>query len=238
MPSPAESLVLGLLHGPAELLPVSSSAHAALAVRALGEEPSKELEVALHAGTLLALGPVRPSLFILAATLPPAAAAALLERPIEQRLGGPRTVAAGLVAGGIAMALADRRGGTRETLRASEGWWYGLAQCAALWPGVSRLGATLTAGRLLGLTRPAAYETATHVSVPIVAGAVALKGVRVAARLRGGDTSGLGSLAAAVVGSAVSTRVARRLIPPSSAPRLWPFAVYRAALACTVLSRA
>src|SRR4051812_14888336 len=144
MPSPASALALGLLHGPAELLPVSSSAHAALALRALGEEPSKELEVALHAGTLLALGPVRPSLFVLAATLPPAAAAALLEEPIEQRLGGPRTVAAGLVVGGIAMAVADRRQGRRTQTRASEGWWYGLAQAAALWPGVSRLGATLT----------------------------------------------------------------------------------------------
>ena len=230
MPSAAESFLLGLLHGPAELLPVSSSAHAALALRARGLEPSKELEVALHAGTLLAIGPVRPSRLLAAATLPPALAGVLLERPIERRLGGPRTVAAGLVAGGIAMALADRREGTRTSLRAAEGWWLGLAQATALWPGVSRLGATLTAARLLRLDREAAYATAMDASVPVVAGAVALKGVRVVTE--GHDAR---PLAAAAAGSFLSARLARRFV---RAPRLWPFAVYRAALACTVLSRA
>jgi undecaprenyl-diphosphatase len=190
MPSAPDAFLLGLLHGPAELLPVSSSAHVALALRARGEAPSKDLEVALHAGTLLALGPVRPSRFLVAATLPPAAAGLLLERPIEQRLGGPRTVAAGLLLGGLAMAAADAsapRGVGRVVASGAPqldqpsvraGWWLGLAQAAALWPGVSRLGATLTAARVLGLGREDARRVATEAGIPVLAGATVLKGAR------------------------------------------------------------
>ena len=88
---PARAFALGLLHGPAELLPVSSSAHAGLLLQDLEPERRKELEVALHAGTLAVLGLPRPRAWLVAATLPPALAGFLLERPIEQRLGTPRT---------------------------------------------------------------------------------------------------------------------------------------------------
>ncbi|HEV2815262.1 MAG TPA: undecaprenyl-diphosphate phosphatase, partial [Solirubrobacteraceae bacterium] len=106
---PARALALGLLHGPAELLPVSSSAHAALLLQDLEPERRKEVEVALHAGTLLALGPPRPAPWLVLSTAPPALAGLVFEQPIEQRLGTRRGIAAGLLAGGIAMALADRR---------------------------------------------------------------------------------------------------------------------------------
>ena len=115
----AETIALGLLQGPAELLPVSSSAHVGLLPWALGWRHAalpgaerKEVEVALHAGTALALALVerrRPRWALLAAaTVPPALAGLLLERPIEARLGTPPTIAAGLLAGSVAMVLADR----------------------------------------------------------------------------------------------------------------------------------
>lgn len=228
MPSAASAFALGLLHGPAELLPVSSSAHVALALRALGEPPSKELEVALHAGTLLALGPVRPSAFLAAATIPPAVAGALLERPIERRLGGPRTVAAGLVAGGITMALADRRPETHAKVSSRDGWLFGVAQAAALWPGVSRLGATMTVARALRLGREEARAVSIRAGIPVLAGATALKGARVAT-----ERADARPLVAGLLGSFLSTAVLKRRVRPG---RLWPFALYRAALAGTVLA--
>ena len=125
------ALALGLLHGPAELLPVSSSGHTTLVPWLLGwpypqldPELRKAFEVGLHAGTaaglLIALAPeVREAagdldarrLVLLAGSFaPPAIAGLLFERQIERRFGTPGSIAAGLLAGGVAMALADARG--------------------------------------------------------------------------------------------------------------------------------
>jgi undecaprenyl-diphosphatase len=219
---PASAFALGLLHGPAELLPVSSSAHARLFLKSLEPARRKELEVALHAGTLLVLGPPRPRLWLAIATLPPALAGFLFERRIEERLGGPRSMAAGLVAGGIAMAVADARGSTRSRpLSPREAALLGVAQAAALVPGVSRHGSALTVLRARGRARAEAQVISREASKPVLLGAAVLKGLQV--------SGGLPTLAAAVAGSALGTLVARRAVP-DDAP-LWPFALYRAALA-------
>ena len=228
MPLAARALALGLLHGPAELLPVSSSAHAALLLQDVEPERRKELEVALHAGTLLALGPPRPALWLALATAPPALAGLALERPIERRLGTPRTLAAGLVAGAVAMALADRarerRGGPPG---ARDALWLGVAQAVALVPGVSRHGAALSALRARGFRRDAAHAISREAARPVLLGAAVLKGVRIARR-RELDPA----LPAAAAASAVSTALAARLLGRRGlrAP-LWPYGVYRLALA-------
>src|SRR4051812_3068694 len=163
----AEALALGLLHGPVELIPVSSSGHVTAVPWLLGWEIArwdgerrKELEVALHAGTaaalLIVLGPprLRP-VFLAAAVMPPGLAGLALERRIEQRLGTPATLAAGLLAGAAALVLADRTPPARAARDATpaDGLVLGLAQAAALVPGVSRSGATLAAARELGFGR-------------------------------------------------------------------------------------
>ena len=237
------------MHGPAELLPISSSAHIALVTQDLDPERRKELEVALHAGTLAALGLPRPSLWLALATLPPAVAGALFEKPIERRLGTPSTVAAGLLAGGLALAIADTRAQIegdkgqalttfRRMVEGAEGQApdtraalvLGFAQAAALVPGVSRHGAALPALRAMGFTRPRAHVVSREASRPVLLGATVLKGARVVRR--GED---LGPLAAAAAGSAVSTRLAAKALAGRGvrAP-LWPFALYRAALAASV----
>ncbi len=159
----ARAAALGLLHGPLELLPVSSSAHVALLSRPGGDGPeeagrAKELEVALHAGTLLALGPGRPRPWLVLAAAPAALAGALLEGPIQRRLGTARTLPGGLVLGALALALADRAAAPRRVARptARDALALGLAQAAALVPGVSRHGAVLAAARARGFDRPAA----------------------------------------------------------------------------------
>ena len=113
--------------------------------------------MALHLGTAaaLAVGERRPPRWalLIAATAPPALAGLLFERPIEDRLGTPPTVAAGLLAGAAAMVLADRTPARRSAAAAgtADGAWLGLAQAAALIPGVSRSGATRAAARARGV---------------------------------------------------------------------------------------
>jgi undecaprenyl-diphosphatase len=189
----------------------------------------KEVEVALHAGSLLALlGTVpRPGLAQAAvSTAVPAVAGALLERPIEQRLGTPRTLALGLLTGGLAMALSDRRPerSRRLTLRAAA--VIGSAQAAALVPGVSRHGAALSAARALAVPRADAHVLSLQAGLPVLAGATALKGLRVVRR--GAPAAPLLAGAAA---SYASTRAARRLLHAAAPRPLWPFAAYRAVLA-------
>jgi undecaprenyl-diphosphatase len=226
----ARAVGLGLLHGPAELLPVSSSAHAALLLQDVEPQRRKELEVALHAGTLLALGPPRPAPWLIVSTAPPALAGLLLERAIEQRLGTPPTLAAGLVAGGIAMALADRapqrRSGAPSLADAAA---IGLGQAAALVPGVSRHGATLSALRLRGFKRTQAHALSREAAKPVLLGAAALKGWRIARR---GDRDV--ALLVAAAASGASTRVALRILEGRASGPLWPYAVYRGVLAAVL----
>jgi undecaprenyl-diphosphatase len=191
-----QAALLGALHGPAELLPVSSSAHVALVPRLLrwsyDELPGdvrKSFEVALHGGTLiglLALVPRPPAAFLALATLPPAVAGLVFEQPIEARLGGTRGIAAGLVLGSAAMLAADAVGARDRTdpaqATARDALALGVAQALALVPGTSRLGLGVAAARLRGFDRDAAFALARGAGLPVVAGATALKSVRLARR--------------------------------------------------------
>jgi undecaprenyl-diphosphatase len=246
---PTETFALGLIQGPAELLPVSSSAHVELLPWLLGwshaELPGdrrKEVEVALHAGTALALAAVewraalRRAPFLALATAPPALAGLAFERAIERRLGTPRSIAAGLLAGSAAMVLADRvpAGRTAADAGPADALWLGAAQALALMPGVSRSGATRAAARARGFGRADAAGLAREVALPVLAGATALKGLRLA-RSRPSRRR-LTALAAGAGAAAASTLAAlaldRRLA--REAP-LAAWAAYRAALAAAVL---
>ena len=245
----ARAAALGLLQGPAELLPISSSAHVTLVPWLAGWEGAtpdpalqKAFAVALHLGTAAALpvvlrGVGRPPAGVLAASLlPPAVVGLALERVIEERLSTPATIAGGLLAGAVAMALADRLGPVDR--RAGDAGWrdglaLGLAQACALVPGVSRNGATLTAARLRGFARPDADALSWQVAVPVIAGASALKGLRLARR---GLPPGGGRTFAAGAGAAlVSTLLAGRLVPRGGP--LAPYAAYRVGLSGLVARR-
>jgi undecaprenyl-diphosphatase len=193
-----EALALGLLHGPVELVPVSSSGHVAAVPWLLGWEVAgwdgarrKELQVALHAGTaaalLLVARPARMRPWLLAAAfVPPAVVGLTLERRIEERLGTPGTLAGGLLAGGAALVLADRSPADRSAAdaRVADGLVLGLAQATALIPGVSRNGATLAAARARGFGRPEASRLSWEVALPVLLGASALKGWRLLSGVR------------------------------------------------------
>ncbi len=198
-----EAVILGILQGLGEFLPISSSAHLLIAPWLFGWHegtPQEKLvfDVALHLGTTVAVvsyfrhdlwrlfralfRPANPhpqdqrmAWMILLACIPGAAAGALFEDAIETSV---RTrialIAVLLIAMGIILYLADRfsrRERPLNSLRTVEGFLIGCAQALALIPGVSRSGATITAGLMLGLTREAAARFSFLLSAPITIGA-------------------------------------------------------------------
>ena len=253
------ALALGIVQGPAELLPISSSAHIVLLPWLAGwdwdgldPEVRKSFEVALHAGAAAALligqrqaiaaelrsFDGRRAVLLGLSFLPAAVVGYTLERPIEQRLGGPRATAIGLLAGSAAMLLADtrpqRRGQGEAT--AADGLALGIAQAAALAPGVSRNGVTLAAARWRRFSRDQANLLSRTIALPIIVGATALKCVRL--RRRGPSPTLRRSMAIGVGASFASTLASQRLIHLVERDRaLWPYAAYRAALAAAVLAK-
>jgi undecaprenyl-diphosphatase len=231
-----------LIQGAAELLPVSSSAHVAAVPWLLGwsaadwaPERRKELEVALHFGALAAMAPslwrLRPDARTLALSLaPPVVAGYLLERPIEERLGGPAGLASGLLLGAAALAVADRVPTRAKTPSLLAGAALGFAQAAALFPGVSRTGATLAAARALGYSRPEASRLSFGVAGPVLAGATALK------TWRGRHAADRRLVATGALAAFAGTRAALRVVGLERRRPLWPYAAERALLAGAILA--
>jgi undecaprenyl-diphosphatase len=213
------------------MLPVSSSGHLALVPRLLGWDYSdlpadarKTFEVALHAGSAPAVALALRGLLALT-LLPPAAAGLLLERPIERRLGGLRSVALAQIVAGAALLIADGTPERRSRPNVADHLAVGLAQAAALIPGVSRSGAALTAARLRGLSRPAAASLSLRAALPVTVGAGVLKGVRAA---RDGVPEELRVAAAVGAGAACASALAA--LPLARGTRWREIAVYRIAL--------
>jgi undecaprenyl-diphosphatase len=254
-----QAVVLGALHGPAELLPISSSGHVAVVPWLAGwdhsrldDELRKSFEVALHTGTAAALLislrhevddavrglNLRRLVMIGLSFAPPAFVGYRFERPIERYLGTPPTVACGLFLGAVAMAVADRspQERTHADAGAADALWLGVAQAFSLFPGVSRNGATLAAARWRRFTRVDANRLSRHAALPIIAGATLLKGIRLRSRgLPAGSAVPFAAGAtAAFVSTLGSTRLIRALERDSS---LLPYALYRIALAGLIARR-
>jgi undecaprenyl-diphosphatase len=256
-----QAVTLGLLQGPTELLPISSSAHTALLPWFAGWrhdeiDPGlrKSFQVALHAGAAVALAidmrselvdelrtisPRRGAVMALSLA-PPALAGLALQRPIERRLGGPRSIATGLIAGAAAMTLADARSAGKnrrmEEAGLRDGLALGVAQALALIPGVSRNGAALTAARARGFARSDSQALSWHAALPVILGASALKGSLL---LGSRAPEGAGWTLATGAGSAfVSTLASAPLLRRASHGRsLVPCSAYRLLLALLVLRR-
>jgi undecaprenyl-diphosphatase len=254
-----QAIALGALHGPAELLPISSSGHIELipwllrwSYVDLDHELRKSFEVALHAGTAAALLitlrdeveeavgglNVRRLMLIALSFAPPAIVGYTLERPIERYLGTAPTIALGLIAGSAAMAYADRSPQDRghEEAGAVDALWLGVGQACALIPGVSRNGATLVAARMRRFAREDANRLSRHVALPVIVGATVLKSVRM--HKRGLPPRAGIPLAAGAAASFVSTLGSTVLIRQVERDRsLLPYAAYRTGLGASVLRR-
>ena len=257
-----QALVLGILQGLTEFLPVSSSAHLALAPYLFGwKDPGLAFDVALHFGTLVAIlwyfrkewgqlilaaiSVIRKRkaetpeekrvVFLIIATIPGAVGGLLLEKKAETVFRAPALTATMLIVMGIVLWAVDRfaaQDRKLEGMRWVDSLLIGLAQVAALVPGVSRSGATITAGRGLRFDRQSAAVFSFLMSMPIIAAAVVLKGPEV---LKGG---GLGiELVVGVLASAISGWLAISvLLKYVSKHSYGIFALYRVLLGLAVLA--
>ena len=193
-----QAIVLAIVQGLTEFLPISSSGHLVLVPNVAGwADQGLAFDVAVHFGSLLAVvvyfrhdivelmngamrvlvnrraddASSRLALGIALGTLPAALAGFAFAGWIEVNLRSPHVVVATLAFYGIVMALADRFGRSERTVAnvaLRDALIIGVAQALALVPGTSRSGVTITAGRLLGLKRQEAARFSFLLSAPVI----------------------------------------------------------------------
>jgi undecaprenyl-diphosphatase len=250
-----EAILFGLIQGLTEFIPVSSSGHLLIAHEIFGtDDSSLAFDVALHVGTLFALflyfrhdliklarnfyksnkdGAL--ARLLLVATLPAAFAGLLFSDFIDDNLRSPVIVAITLATVGVLMLFADKHSEkvhSSSAVTTKQGILIGFAQVAALIPGVSRSGATITAGFFLGLSRKQAARFSFLLAIPIIAGSA------VGILLAGSNELAVGSwqLALGMIAAFVSGLLAIRvLLGIIERVGLRPFAYYRFAVAALVL---
>lgn len=191
-----EALISGIVQGLTEFLPVSSSGHLVLLSKIFGEgENALLFDVALHAGTLLALiiyfyrdlwelakalviksEKTRAAWLLALATLPAVVSGFLLQDYAEDTFRSIVLVGANLILVGLLMIVAERvaKQNTKslETVHWKQALLMGTAQALAVIPGMSRSGSTITAGLFAGLNRVTATRFSFLLGVPIIFGAL------------------------------------------------------------------
>ena len=205
-----QAIVLAIVQGLTEFLPISSTAHLTLFPWLLGwKDPGLTYDVALHAGTLVAvlvyfwrywlemcglvlgrnwggnpgLGLDRRLLwYLVIATLPAGAAGWALHSYIEETFRSPFVIGSALIVVGLIMWVGEKIGRQQIELRQVtliDSLIVGAAQAIAVIPGVSRSGITMTAGMFRGMKRDTAARFSFLLSTPIIAGAALKEGSRI-----------------------------------------------------------
>jgi undecaprenyl-diphosphatase len=195
-----QAVILGLVQGFAEFLPISSSAHLVLVPWFLGwTDPGLTFDVALHIGTLVAVvvyfwkdwwqlimkgftdvrsAKGRLFWFLVAASVPGAVGGFLLEKKAETIFRSPLLIAVMLIWMGLLLYWADRKSAKNigiNNITFGTSLFIGLSQALAIIPGVSRSGITMTTGLLMGVTREGAVRFSFLLSTPIIFGAAMVK---------------------------------------------------------------
>ena len=196
-----KALILGVLQGATEFLPISSSGHLVLVPWWLGwEKPPLIFDVVVHLGTLVAVllyywrdwlalanagwralrlrnfqdPDARLLLLLILGTIPAALAGALLEDLFESAFSEPPLVAGFLLVTALLLVLSERAYSAERTvsdLNTRDALIVGTAQAFAIFPGISRSGSTIVAGMFRGLSRPAAARFSFLLATPIIMGA-------------------------------------------------------------------
>lgn len=199
-----QALILGIVQGLTELLPISSSAHLNLIPWIFNWDIPESFDVALHFGTLLAIGIFffkdwiglikggynqvvkkekstegKMFWYIVAATIPGGAIGFVLDHFIGDGLAKmPLLIAIALILMGIILYIADKKAPSNtsyENMTFKQTFLIGLSQALAFIPGVSRSGVTMTAGRIMGVDRESTAKYSFMLSAPIVLGATLYK---------------------------------------------------------------
>ncbi len=259
-----QALILGIIQGATEFLPVSSSGHLVLVPWLLGwEQPGLTFDTVAHWGTALAIivyfwrewlaliqavfqairqrsiadPKARLALLIIIGTVPAALIGYVLESFFEQMFSRPSAAAAFLLVTAVLLSVTERLGRQEHDLEQMtwlDALLVGLGQALAIFPGLSRSGATIAAGLARGLKREPAARFSFLLATPIILGAGAFKLLDLA---QAGDLTGqmptliVGFLGAGVVGFGCIHFLLRYLQRRS----LYPFAIYCAAVGATCL---
>jgi len=260
LPDILKALILGLVEGATEFIPVSSTGHLIVVGAWLGFDgpEAATFEIVIQLGAILAvvwlyraklIGSVtharhdpaaRHLLLNLAiAFLPAAAAGYLFHEAIKRHLFDPGTVAAALVAGGLAIIAVEWwkpavRVAAVDDLNGRHALGVGIAQVLSLMPGISRSAATIMGGLAIGLSRKAATEFSFFVAVPVMLAATLFELLR---NLDGMTLSDVHLLAVGFTTAFVSAAVVvKALVRFISRHSFLPFAWYRIALGGVLLA--
>jgi undecaprenyl-diphosphatase len=258
----AAALLLGVVEGLTEFLPVSSTGHLILVSDLLGinDEKGKVFDIVIQLGAILAVcwefrarftrafsglatDPVQQRFAgnLAVAFVPAAVVGLLFQSQIKAYLFNPVSVAVALVVGAVAIFAIERwykRHGAPRVNTVDEMTWkdalkVGLAQCLSLIPGTSRSGATIMGGMVFGLSRQAATEFSFFLSVPIMFAATGYQVVKYRALFTAAD---VGPFAVGFIVSFVSALIAvKALIRYVAHHDFNAFAWYRIALGAVVL---
>jgi undecaprenyl-diphosphatase len=260
---PLIALLLGIVEGLTEYLPVSSTGHLILVGHLLGarEEGAASFDIVIQLGAVLAvvvhyralLGErvrglfsrdplaLRLLLALVAAFVPTAAAGFLFRKAIKHYLFGPIPVAAALIVGGIAMILIERYRAQKkivglvglEHVTPIRAFWIGVGQCVSLWPGSSRSMCTIVAGQLTGLSTATSAEFSFLLALPVLGAATLYEGLKARHELAAGV--GAASLVIGLVTSfVVAWAVIAVFIRYLKQRGLEPFGYYRIVLGVLV----
>lgn len=250
------ALVLGLVQGLTEFLPVSSSGHLVIVSRLLGEG-SLTFDVWLHLATLVAvvaalrkeIGAIllslrpgaqgestawgrRMAVGVIVGTIPAVIVGLLLKDTVEAAFTSVRVVGIDLILTGIILWVSRRFVGGANALTPLRAWWVGVGQAFAILPGVSRAGTTLSTGLVVGLPGVEAARFSFILSMPAILGAVVLD----LPALAGLGSTAPGALAVGFIAAAVSGYGAVRIVwRVMERGRLALFAPYCALLGIVIL---
>jgi len=193
-----EAIILGIVQGLTEFIPVSSSGHLALGHMLFGlEEEGLLFTIVVHVGTLVPVLIVfrkdiwalikRPfqkmTFMLIVATIPAVIVGLLFEDRVEQAFTTMQFLVAGFLITGTVLIISDRL--RKATKTADEITWLdaaliGIAQAVAIFPGISRSGSTITASLSRGINREDAAKFVFLMSIPIILGATVLQIIHVA----------------------------------------------------------
>jgi undecaprenyl-diphosphatase len=259
------AILLGIVEGLTEFLPVSSTGHLILVSHFLGstDDGGKSFDIVVQLGAILAVvvhyrdlfgrrlrglvvrDPAALRLFgaLLVAFVPAALVGLLLGKLIKQHLFGPLPVAAALFVGGVVMIVVERlrkaRGLTgvtgTEEVTLRRAFFIGLGQCFALWPGMSRSMSTIVTGQLVGLSTQTAAEFSFLLSVPTLGAATVYEVYKSREALMAG-VGGLQIAVGLLVSFLVAWLVIAAFLKYLQRRGLEPFGYYRIALALVVLA--